>query len=172
MCRLAWPRRVFLRYRGPVKRGTRSWLLLVAAGVLVAACSTPGTDGSSGSGSAQVLPPNQVQALSEPGVGLSAPVDSGIRGYGFTAQVTGVAKTDSAGAGRSSVDAAPGRHLIVVSLNLTTVNAPDPVGDGSGPAVAADVSIDGSEIAIDPADLINNGQTTYVVSVPDQAKTV
>ena len=115
---------------------------------------------------------NQVQALAEPGVGLSAPVDGRIRGYGFSAQVTGVARTISTGTGLSSVDAASGHHLVVFSLNFTTVNPPESIGAGSGLALDAKVSVDGNAAVIDTTSLVTTGKATYVVSVPDRAKSV
>ena len=115
---------------------------------------------------------NQVQSLAEPGVGLSAPVDGRIRGYGFSAQVTGVARTISTGTGLSSVDAASGHHLVVFSLNLTTVNPPESIGAGGGLALDAKVSVDGNAAVIDTTSLVTTGKATYVVSVPDRAKSV
>ena len=48
-------------------------------------------------GSAVIFPVNQVVSLSNPGVAMVRPTDGRLRGYGFSAEVTGVAAVDSAG---------------------------------------------------------------------------
>lgn len=94
------------------------------AGVLLAACAVPGAGSGSARGVAakgiQVLPADQVQALTDPGVALTSPSDGRLRGYGFSAVVTGVASTHQAGGpGPSSTYVAPpGSHLVVFTATL------------------------------------------------------
>lgn len=65
---------------------------------------------------AQTLSSGQVVTLSTPGVSEMHPGDGRLGGYGFMADVTGVAFAATAGAGDEVVAAAPGDQLVVVSL--------------------------------------------------------
>jgi hypothetical protein len=119
--------------------------------------------------SARIVPIDQVVSLRDPGVALTRPVDGRLRGYGFSAQVAGVAAVDSAGPTSAPVFAGPRRHLVVFSLDLTTYPAPAGLGDGTtAPPLSADVTFGGGYLPIGTLQLAADRQGTYAVSVPDR----
>src|SRR5438105_3617728 len=73
-----------------------------------------------------VLPDGQARLLPDPGVSVVAPHDGRIRGYGFSARVTGAALTSTAGTGADSFSAPAGQYLCVFGLAVTDFS-----GDGS-----------------------------------------
>jgi hypothetical protein len=117
--------------------------------------------------SAAILPPDQVVSIDHSDVAFTRPADGRIRGYGFSALVAGVAAVDSAGPSSDPVSAGSLRHLVVFSLDLTTVSASDGLGDGAAPPLSADISIGGSHLAINTSGLRRHGEATYAVSVPN-----
>jgi len=155
-------------------RRALSWLVLVAAGLLLAACANPTAGSGSTTATSQVLAPNQVQAIADAGVPLIRPADGRIRGYGFAAVVTGVGTGHQAGGPgvAATVVASGGHHLVVFALGLTTFSTPDPVGDGTSPVFTADLLISGGHVDFDTTDLVAGGRATYVASVPDGSEAV
>jgi hypothetical protein len=118
---------------------------------------------------ARIVPIDQVVSLSNPGVALVRPADGRLRGYGFSAVITGVTAVDSAGPTSAPIFAGPHRHLVVFSLNLTTYPAPDGLGAGTAPPLRADVALASGYLPFETNQLRSNGQATYVVSVPDHS---
>ncbi len=118
--------------------------------------------------SERLVPVDQVILLSDPGVALIRPSDGRLRGYGFSAVITGVAAVDSVGTNSTAMSAGLHRHLVVFSLALTQYFAPAALGDGTAPSLTANVAFDGGYLPIDVDKLRANGQATYVVSVPNR----
>ena len=140
----------------------------IALLVAQSSAASPSAPVAAANVSTRIVPIDQVVSLADPGVALIRPTDGRLRGYGFSAVITGVAAADSAGPGAAPISAGPHRHLVVFSLNLTKYSATSGLGDGTTtPALSADVALDGGYLPISTHKLSSDGQGTYSVSVPN-----
>jgi hypothetical protein len=118
--------------------------------------------------SARIVPIGQVVSLADPGVALTRPRDGRLRGYGYSAQVAGVAAVDTAGPISAPISAGPHRHLVVFALYLTTYPTPQDIGDGTATLpFTADVALDGNYLPIGTLQMSSARGGTYAVSVPN-----
>ncbi len=152
-----------------VRRSPSAALVLLASAAL-AALTTPTV--AHASRIAAVLSPGSVTELSAPGIGLRTPVDGRIRGFGFSATVTGVGAGSVAGPVGATVASGRHHHLVVFSLTVNTFDSADGPGLNGAPDVTADVAIAATDYSFDTTDLFFSGQQTYAVSVPNGASSV
>ncbi len=124
-----------------------------------------GAGGSSGA----VVPLGSQVTLPRAGVALRAPIDGRVNGYAFSARVSGVAFTPSAGSGANRVAAPGGAELCVFSLSLQVLQ-PDFLNGAAelteNPAVTVTV---GSKTHL-PVQLGALGSAVTAVAVPMSAK--
>ena len=154
--------------RGRPYRIGRALVLAVAVGVVagmamvsVAGLSLPAAQASP---PVSILEPGSVRAVSDPGLTLTVPHDGRIRGYGFSALVTGVAFAPAAGV--PLYHAPTGDHIVGFGLRLALLGTPDQTILTSPASPQATLVVGANRYPIDIASLVANGQATYIASVP------
>lgn len=136
-----------------------------AAGVGAGALVIASLGAPAGAGTAQVVPSDAAVALSDPGITLTTPHDGRIRGFDFSARVTGAAFSYSAGPGGDAVSAPSGDYLCVFGLSVNDLNGSDPIPDFAAVAIVGD-----RRIPLDVSALKSGGTGTFAVAVPRGAK--
>jgi hypothetical protein len=154
-----------------MERRASSLLVLAVAALAFGACTAGAANVPTMQGAAptaaHILPAGQVAELTDPGVPLTTPADGRLRGYGFSAVVTGVAASLTAGPTNTPLSAAAGRHLVVFTLAFANDSNPNPTNGSTAPPLTADVATGGTHTTLDPSSLTAHGHATYAVSVPN-----
>ncbi|MGH9069030.1 MAG: hypothetical protein ACRD0J_16320, partial [Acidimicrobiales bacterium] len=133
-------------------------LTLGAGAVVVAAGARPA--GASGN---DVLPPDHLIRLVDPGVVLTPPADGRLVGTGFSIEILGSAQVTSAGSATDMVKAPKGDRLevFVIDLRRTDVKPHRPAGQGLILAVQAG----GRRLPMVRDDLATTGVKVYALAV-------
>jgi hypothetical protein len=113
-------------------------------------------------GAATTLSADSSVVLSDPGITLTVPHDGRIRGFDYSARVTGAGFAHSAGAGDQAVTAPAGDYLAVFSVSVN-----DFTSDQSAiPDFAAMAIVGVRRVPLDVSGLSSGGHATYAVAVP------
>lgn len=127
--------------------------------LLVAALGATGVLVPTAASAAQMVGPGQLEELQSPPVTLHAPPDGRLRGYGFSAVVTGVGHGTALG----NYVAGPGRVLWVFALELSTGGGDV---DPSYSALAGQVVVGNRALDLDAQSLGSVGNATFALSAP------
>jgi len=147
-------------------RRLHPWRFLLALAYASALCSctsltaqTPTSPGAD----APALPTYEIQPLDEPGITLTTPADGRLRGFGFSAVVTGYRESDAAGTGFEAVSAPSGDILAVVRVQLSTFT---PAYDGASLAGTMTSSFVVGHYRVANNGGLVDGSNIYAISVP------